>query len=130
MRGLFDQYVNPGVEEIPHHRIVRGSRHRDRDRVDPADERTVVGHRLGPQPGCHVGGAVLVAIGDRDKAGAVERGHLFGVVAAEVTDADHAEPEFAVGALARLPVARHDGRPPQAASSTKSSASSKRSWVM
>ena len=75
-------------------------------------------------------------IGDGDKAGARQRRHLLRVIAAEVADAHHADPERlgapgVFGALPRSCGACHDrARAAQAASSTKSSASSKRSWVM
>ena len=92
----------PAFEKIPHDVVVGGGRHGDRCGVDAADEGAVIRRGLCAQPACHFGGAIRVSIGDRDQAGAVERGHLLGVIAAEMTDADHAEPERAVGAFAQL----------------------------
>ena len=129
---LLDQHVDAGVEEVHYHRVVRRGGHGDGDRIDLSHQRTVVGQGGGAERGRDGGGPCGVRVGDRDQAGAVERGHLLGVVAPEMACADHAESEWAEPERAGRPLPRlrclrlacHRRY------STKSSASSKRSWVM
>jgi hypothetical protein len=92
---LLDQHVEPGLEAILGHGVVRDGRHRDDDGVGEVGQLLVIGHDNGAI-GCRDRlGALVLRVADGGEFGTLDDSEFTGVKRAEIAGADHGNANLA-----------------------------------